>query len=131
MDIDDVPQEGNAVLSGLRKAVYARDEQGHIVTVASKGWEVEEIVTQQAVDALKEQAQAALSRAKAGQSTPLEYWMYEKRMDIAILAQSTGMWQWRVRRHMQPARFAGLSTKILGRYADALGMTIDQLKSLP
>jgi hypothetical protein len=131
MDIDDVPQEGNVVLSGLRKAVYARDEHGHMVTVASKGWEVEEIVTQQVVDSLKQQASAALARAQTGQSAPLEYWMYERRMDIAILAQSTGLWQWRVRRHLQPARFAKLPNKVLGKYADALGMTIDQLKSLP
>ncbi len=131
MDIDEVPQEGNAVLSGQRKAVYARDEHGHIVTVASKGWEVEEIVTQQAVDALKEQSSAALARAQAGQSAPLEYWMYEKRMDIALLAQSTGIWQWRVRRHLQPDRFARLSDKLLAQYADALGITVDQLKSTP
>lgn len=131
MDIDDVPQEGNATLSGLRKAVVARDENGQMVTVASFGWEVEEIVTQQAVDALKQQASAALTRAKAGLSASLEYWMYENRMDIVVLAQSTGLWQWRVRRHLQPARFARLSDKLLNIYADALGMHIEQLKSLP
>jgi len=131
MDINDVPQEGNAALSGLRKAVYARDGNGQMVTVASRGWEVEEIVTQQAVDALKEQASAALIRAKAGQCASLEYWMYEKRMDIVVLAQSTGLWQWRVRRHLQPKRFAKLSDRLLNIYADALGMQIEQLKSLP
>jgi hypothetical protein len=131
MDINDVPQEGNATLSGLRKAVYARDEKGQIVPVASRGWEVEEIVTQQAVDALKEQADATLARARAGLSSPLEYWMHEKRMDVALLAQSTGLWQWRVRRHLQPQRFNKLSDKLLSIYAEALGMRIDQLKSLP
>ena len=131
MNINEVPQEGNATLAGVRKAVYARAENGQLVTVASQGWEVEEIVTQQAVDALKEQANAALARAKAGLSTPLEYWMYEKRMDITVLAQSTGFWQWSVRRHLQPARFTVLSNKVLGTYADALGISIDQLKSLP
>jgi hypothetical protein len=131
MDINDVPQEGNATLSGLRKAVYARDENGQIIPVASRGWEVEEIVTQQAVDAMKEQANATLARAKAGLSSPLEYWMHEKRMDVALLAQSTGLWQWRVRRHLQPKRFAKLSNKLLNTYAEALGMQIDQLKSLP
>ena len=130
MDIDDVPQEGNATLSGLRKAVYARDEKGQIVAVASRGWEVEEIVTQQAVDAMKEQANAALARVKAGLSSPLEYWMLEKRMDVALLAQSTGLWQWRVRRHLQPQRFNKLSDKLLNTYAEALGMRVDQLKSL-
>lgn len=131
MFIGDVPQEGNATHSGVRKAVYARDEHGQIVSVASRGWEVEEIVTQQAVEALKEQASAALNRAKAGLSSSLEYWMYEKRMDIAILAQSTGLWQWRVRRHLQPIRFANLPDKLLNIYAEAFGMQIEQLKSLP
>lgn len=131
MNIDEVPQEGNATLAGGRKAVYARDKDGHMVIVACPGWEVEEIVTLQAVDAHKAQADAALVRAKAGQTAPLEYWMYEKRMDLAILAQSTELWQWRVRRHFNPARFAALSAALITRYADALGMTADQLKSLP
>ncbi len=131
MNINEVPQEGNATLAGVRKAVYARDENGQMVAVASQGWEVEEIVTLQAVDALKEQAAVALAAAIAGVSSPLEYWMYEKRMDIGVLAQSTGLWQWSVRRHLQPARFAKLSQKLLNVYADALGISIGQLQSLP
>lgn len=131
MNIDEVPQEGNIALGGGRKAVYAKNDQGQIVTVASSGWEAEEIVTMQAVDALKAQAAEALTRAKAGIASPLEYWMYEKRMDIIVLAQSTGLWQWRVRRHLQPQKFAKLSPKLLGIYAEALGLTIEQLRSLP
>lgn len=131
MRIDDVPQEGNATLAGVRKAVYAKDESGHIITVASAGWEAEEIVTQHAVDALKALADQALARAKAGQSSSLEFWMYEKRMDVVVLAQSTGIWQWRVRRHLQAARFTKLSAKLINTYADALGISVAQLKSLP
>lgn len=131
MDINEVPQERNATLAGVRKAVYARAADGSMVAVASQGWEVEEIVTQQAVDTLKELADAALVRAKAGQSSSLEYWMYAKRMDLIVLAQSTGLFQWRVRRHLQPARFAALSPKLLAIYADALGLSVEQLKALP
>ena len=131
MQLDDVPQEGNATLAGVRKAVYAKDENGQLVAVASQGWEVEEIVTQQAVDALKAQADAALLRARAGLAAPLEYWMFAKRMDVVVLSQSTGIWQWRVRRHLQPAKFAKLSQRLLATYADALGMTTEQLRGLP
>ena len=131
MNVHEVPQEGNATLAGVSKAVYARADNGQMVAVASQGWEVEEIVTMQAVDALKEQASVALASATAGVSSPLEYWMYEKRMDISVLAQSTGLWQWRVRRHLQPIGFNKLSQKLLSIYADALGISIDQLKSLP
>lgn len=131
MDIKDVPQEGNATLGGGRKAMYAKDSDGAMVIVSSRGWEVEEIVTQQAVDILKQLANEALTRARSGHASPLEFWMYHKRMDLMILAQSTGLWRWQVSRHLQPAHFANLSEKLLGTYADALGLSITEIKSLP
>ncbi|MFT4174529.1 MAG: hypothetical protein QM639_18330 [Rhodocyclaceae bacterium] len=131
MDARAVPQEGNRTHAGQRKAVYARGEDGRIVAVASQGWEVEEIVTTQAVDALRAQADAARIRARAGHSAPLEYWMYAKRMDVALLAQATGLWRWRVRRHLRPAVFARLPARILQRYAQALGLTPDTLCQVP
>ena len=131
MDIDAVPQEGNATLSGHRKLMYARDAQGHSVTVGSRGWEAEEIVTTHAVDALIEQAEEARRRVVAGTASPLEYWMYARRMDVALLSQTTGFWEWRVRRHLQPKRFAALSQQQLQRYADALGLSIPDLQRLP
>jgi hypothetical protein len=131
MDVDSVPQEGNATLGGHRKAVYARDAQGRVVLTTSRGWEVEEIVTSQAVDALHTQADAARARVLAGQASPLEYWMYACRMDVALLSQTSGVWQWRVRRHLQPDAFAKLADSQLDRYAQALGLTVDALKQLP
>lgn len=131
MDVRDVPQEGNVTLEGHRKAVYARDAAGKIVAVGSAGWEVEEIVTLQAVEVLREQAAAARERAEAGQSSPLEYWMYVRRMDLPLLSQSTGIWQWRVRRHFRPEIFRRLGDSLLSRYAEALGISIAQLKTLP
>jgi hypothetical protein len=131
MDIDAVPQEGNATLDGHRKLMYARDAQGHIVGVGSRGWEAEEIVTTHAVDALVERAEDARRRVAAGTASPLEYWMYACRMDVALLSQTTGLWQWRVRRHLQPQRFSALPDKLLARYADALGLSIPALQKLP
>ena len=131
MDIDSVPQEGNATLDGHAKLMYARDAQGRVVTTRSRGWEAEEIVTSHAVDVLVEQAQAAKERVKAGQASPLEYWMYERRMDVALLSQTSGFWQWRVRRHLQPKHFATLTQKHLARYSEALGLPVSTLQSLP
>ena len=131
MDIDAVPQEGNATLGGHRKAVYARDAQGRVVMTASCGWEAEEIVTSHAVDTLVAQAEDARRRVLAGTVSPLAYWMYACRMDVALLSQTSGFWQWRVRRHLKPAHFARLSHAQLSRYADALGKTVDQLRQIP
>lgn len=124
----EVPQEGNATLGGHRKAVYARGADGKLQIVQSAGWEVEEIVTRQAVDDLNRLAEEARQRVLAGQTSPLEYHMHKARMDVPLLAQTTGLWQWRIRRHFRPAVFAGLSPALLARYASVMGISVEQLK---
>ena len=124
----EVPQEGNSTLGGHRKAMYARGTDGKLHIVQSAGWEVEEIVTKQAVDDLLRLTENARQRVLAGQTSPLEYHMYRVRMDVPLLSQASGIWQWRIRRHFRPAVFAGLSASLLTAYADAMGMTVDQLK---
>ena len=131
MDIEAVPQEGNTTLGGHRKAMYARDAQGRIVIAPSRGWEAEEIVTRHAVDTLEALAQAARERVRSGLASPLEYWMHARRMDVALLSQTSGFWQWRVRRHLRPEHFDRLSATQLARYAQALGLTPASLRQLP
>lgn len=126
----DVPQEGNAVLEGHRKAVYAVGADGKLKIVASRGWEVEETVTRQAVEDLERRAEDAKRRALAGSSSPLEYHMYRARMDVALLAQAVGIWRWRVRRHFRPDVFARLSPDLRRRYAEALGIDAAALERL-
>ena len=131
MDIDDVPQEGNRTMGGHRRAMYARDQDGRIVIAPSRGGEVDETVTLQALDRIQEQTEEARARVLAGESSPLEYWMYAQRLDLPQLSQVTGFWQWRIRRHFKPARFAKLSNDILQRYAGVMGISVEQLKKLP
>jgi hypothetical protein len=57
--------------------------------------------------------------------------MYASRMDPASLAEATGIWRWRVRRHLRPRRFTRLSQGLLRRYADALGVAAESLVRLP
>lgn len=123
----DVPQEGNATLAGHRKAVYAVGDDGRVHLVASRGWEVEEIVTRQAVQDLERHAREALERARAGLTSPLEVHMYRARMDLALLSQTTGLWRWRIRRHFRPEVFSRLSPALRQRYADALGLSLEAL----
>lgn len=131
MDIETVPQEGNRTLGNHRKALYTKDTSGRMVIVPSCGSEIDETVTMQAVDRLNKFAEIARMRAANGESTPLEYWMWAKRMDVTLLSQVTGMWQWRIRRHFHPAIFARLSPVLMERYAEALGLSVDQLRKLP
>jgi hypothetical protein len=126
----DVPQEGNATLAGKRKAVYAVADDGRVRLVASRGWEAEEIVTRQAVEDLERRAAEASSRARSGAASPLEYHMYRARMDLALLSQTTGLWQWRIRRHFRPAVFSRLPKGLKDRYAEALGVSPEGLEQV-
>lgn len=127
MDIDQVPQEGNRTLGGHRKALYARDVDGRIGLVPSRGWEAEEIVTRQAVEELDRLTAEARQRAIEGTGSALEFHMYKARMDSLMLAQVTGLWHWRVRRHLRPEIFRQLRPALLARYAEALGIAVTTL----
>jgi len=127
---NEVPQEGNSTLAGHRKAMYARGTDGKLHIVQSAGWEVEEIVTRQAVDDLNRLAEDARQRVIAGQTSALEFHMHKARMDVPLLSQVTGLWQWRIRRHFRPDVFQGLSDDLLRRYCEAMGLSIEQLKKV-
>jgi len=88
---------------------------------------VEETVTRQALEDLERRAREARERVLAGRSSPLEYHMYRARMDVALLAQVTGLWRWRVRRHFRAGVFARLPLRLRRRYAEALGIPLEAL----
>ena len=50
-------------------------------------------------------------------------------MDLQVLAAYVGMWQWRVKRHGKPKIFKTLSDSVLKKYADAFGISVDELKN--
>jgi len=131
MHKDDVPQDNNPILMGARKAMYAKDDRGNYVVVPSNGWEAEETVTSLAVEDYELKRRDAFNRSSKGLTSPLEFHMYAKRLNIATLAQSTGIFKWRIRRHLKPKIFGRLQDKLLARYADAMGISTEQLRRLP
>ena len=130
MKIGDVPQE-DSILAGHRRACYAVDDSGRYTVVASRGWEVEKIVNGVAVGDLREELERMRQRVVAGAASPLEYHMQRCQMTPAMLAANTGIWFWRVRRHLKPEIFTKLSPALLARYAEALRLTVDELKRVP
>lgn len=131
MKKDEVPQQDAKAFMGRRKALYATDERGTYGIVPSSGWEAEEIALDQAIAECEREAADAHARAKQGLASPLAYHMWHCRMDVVILAQSTGFFQWRVRRHLKPGPFGRLPAQAKQRYADALGCSVEQLQTLP
>lgn len=128
MKLDDVPQDHSSTYGGHCKLVYAVDATGHYQGAQSDGWEAEAYATQLAVAELEEQEAEALAAWQRGEQSPLQCLMYRYRMDEPALAQITGLWQWRLRRHFRPQVYRRLSAALLARYAEAFGLTVDELQ---
>jgi hypothetical protein len=131
MKLDEVPQDQARAFAGQRKAMYAVDERGNYQMTQTSGWDAEIVVLDQALEEFQRQSQQALRDVHGGLLSPLAWHMYNARMDVTVLAQSTGFFKWQVRRHLQPKIFARLSAAKVARYEDALGLTAAQLKAVP
>jgi hypothetical protein len=78
---------------------------------------------------INERIEAAKAEVKAGQASPIVYYMELHKMDPQILASYVGIWKWRVKRHFRPKVFNRLSDKLLQKYADTFDITLDELKN--
>ncbi len=131
MEQNKVPQDRISTYADNKKAIYATDTSGQYTLVPSSGWEIEEEATLQAVQELERLAQEAHSRVARGEKSTLFFHMYNRRMDLQVLSESTGLFKWRIKRHFRPAVFRKLSRKMLTRYCDALGISRELLCNLP
>lgn len=123
----EIPKERNATLNGMEKVMYAKNDQGEFERF-NYGSSVEEFATQVAVEEYETLKQECLERIKQGISSPIEYFMYENRMDLPTLASAVGMFQWRVKRHLKMSVFQTMSDALLLRYADAFSLDLFYLK---
>ena len=130
MKLDNIPQD-DSILEGNRRACYAQDADGRYVLAPSRGWSVEAIANRQALADVQARIAAALESVRAGRVSPLAYHMARCHMDTRLLAAYSGIFSLRIRRHMRPEVFARLPDRLLQRYADALGMALATLKTLP
>ena len=128
MEIDNVPQDDSSTYANNRKAIYATDKDGNVKIVESSGWNAEETVTKQVLEDLEDSAKEAYCEVKKGFKSPLYYHMFAVRMDLQVLAESTGFFKWTIKKDFIPQKFAKISDKRLSIYADAMGKEMSELK---
>lgn len=130
MNINEVPQDKESFKgkSEVRKLMYATKDDGSYTSVNSEGWEVENLATTQAWEAVLEDLKATEAAVKAGKLSPIPYFMQKSLMELPILARYMGKWQWQVKRHFKPEVFNKLDDKILARYCSVFDITLSELK---
>ena len=127
MKIKEIPQDSIKTLGGEKKALYALDENGRYTTATTTGWEVEEIVLLDALADYDRKAEEARQRVLKNRTSPIEYFMYIRRMDLTTLAQAMGLFKWQVKRHLKPEIFRKLHEPVLRQYADLFRIPIRAL----
>ena len=131
MKKEEVPQDSISTYANNKKAIYAQNEDGSLGIVPSSGWEVEELATKLALEEYEQNAKEAYFAVAKGEKSPLYYYMYQNRMDLQILSESTGFFKWSIKRDFDPKKFAKIKQKRLQIYAEALGVDADMLTTLP
>ncbi len=126
---DEVPQD-KGMAGGLQEVCYAVDEEGRYILAASSGWEPKNIANSQAWELIATQITEVKRQIKAGKISMLALYMAKNQMDISLLAKYTGIWRWRIKRHLKPKVFAGLPPAILARYAEIFKITSAELTNI-
>ncbi|MGZ3724117.1 MAG: hypothetical protein ACXVA9_14335 [Bdellovibrionales bacterium] len=128
MKIREVPQDQDPSFAGGKKICYAVDSDGKFVQVKTSGWDVEAEAKDLAWKSIDTDVARCGERVRSGQASPLEYFMKFRQMDAKLLADNMGMFAWRVKWHLRPARFRKLSERWLARYAECLDIPAATLR---
>lgn len=127
----EVPQDDANMLDGkLREPCYVVDENGKYVTELSVGWDAKNTVMQQAWDSINEKVEEIKRKVQDGKLSPLAYHMEKNQMDVKLLSKYVGFSRCKVKKHLKPKHFNKLDENNLKKYADALLISVDELKGL-
>jgi hypothetical protein len=130
MKVNEVPQD-ITYYEGEKRACYALNNEGKYVIVPSTGWSAEEVFNSLAVEELAANLEETRKDVLKGLKSSLCYHMERRQMIPEILAKTAGIATFRVKRHLRTEIFAKLKLSVLDRYAKALAITMEELKTVP
>ncbi|BAP33683.1 uncharacterized protein CHSO_4646 [Chryseobacterium sp. StRB126] len=113
----------------MTEILYVTDENDNYTTANSTGWDVKKAALDESMELIYERIEEAKQNVANNIVSPIVYFMEFNKMDLGVLASYVGMWQWRVKRHFKPRVFKTLSEVVLKKYADAFGISVNELKN--
>lgn len=130
MKKQDLPQdESNLKSANMTEVLYVTDENDNYTTANSIGWEAKKAALEESLELIHERIEEARKEVANNTVSPIIYFMELNKMDLGVLSSYVEMWQWRVKRHTKPKVFKTLSETVLKKYADAFGISVDELKN--
>ena len=131
MKVNEVPQDSRIYVNTLFNDInYAVDDEGNYVPVYSEGWKVKNDALDVALEEANERCEEVRKQVLAGELSPLAYHIEKNIMDLGLLAKYTGIWKITIKKHLKPEKFKELDDKVLLKYAEALRITVEELKTV-
>jgi hypothetical protein len=128
----DVPQDMKYFRDKIvRDVIYAVDEKGCYKPVISAGWSVKNDALSLVWDDIREQCEEIRRRVTENRElSPLAFHAKKNLLDINMLSAYSGIPKRKVKKHFNYDEFMKLDENTLMKYADALRITIDELKKV-
>ena len=129
MKKEDLPQDESDLIDFTREVHYVKNTEGEYEQALSTGWNVKKDALDGAWEEVDRRMALAIKLFKAGEASPILYYMEKNVMDVPTLAGYAGQWSFFVKRHLKLKPFKRLSDKKLNKYAKAFRITIEELKN--
>jgi len=129
MKKEDVPQDLRYFKDNVvRDILYAVDENGHFTPVISDGWSVKNDALEAVWDEIREQCEAIRRQVITKELSPLAYHIKKSLQSIGMLSSYSKIPKRKIRKHLKYAEFLKLHEHTLQKYADAMRITVEELK---
>ena len=130
MKKEDVPQDLVYFKDNLvRDVMYAVDENGHYTPVLSDGWSVKNDALGVVWEDIQEQCEEIRRSVVAQKASPLAYHIKKSLLDIGLLSAYAEIPKRKIRKHLKYDDFMKLDENTLQKYADAMRITVEELKT--
>ncbi|MBO6200776.1 MAG: hypothetical protein J6N74_04055 [Chryseobacterium sp.] len=130
MKKQNLPQDESSLqAANMTELLYVTDENDNYTTANSIGWDAKKAALDESMELINERIEEAKQNVANNIVSPIIYFMEFNKMDFQVLAAYVDKWQWTVKRHTKPNIFKKLSNSTLKKYADAFGISVDELKN--
>ncbi|MDR2802303.1 MAG: hypothetical protein LBB31_03700 [Prevotellaceae bacterium] len=131
MKIEEALQEGqSADNTQPRNVYYALDEQGNYRQVLSVGCKAKYDAMSLTWESISKEAEIVRQEVLAGKKSPLAYHIKMCLLDVPLLAAYTGLTKKIIKKHLEAKVFLQVDASTLKKYADAMHITEEELKSV-
>ena len=131
MKVNEVPQDLKYFKDNvIRDLTYAVDEEGHYTSVVSDGWDVKNDMLGIVWEDILEECEPIRQQVLAKKLSPIAYHMKKNLQDIRLLSAYSGIPKRKIKKHLQYNEFVKLDETVLKKYADALRLTVEEIKQV-